>query len=84
MFTNGAPILAAGNVIQSNYLWRSSRDGIRAEPTLSGNTIERNIALHNEEHDTHDESAGTGTAGTANLWLDNHCGTENRPGLCDH
>ena len=38
---------------------------------------------NNETHDCHDDSAGTGTAGTANAWIDNHAAPENRPELCD-
>jgi len=75
---------AAGNSIQSNYVWRSGRDGIRAEVASSNNTIERNIVVNSVEHDAHDDSVGTGTAGTANFWTDNHCQTENRLTLCDH
>jgi parallel beta-helix repeat protein len=75
---------AAANVIQSNHIRRSGRDGIRAEATSSSNAIVRNIAFNSGEHDAHDDSAGIGTAGTANFWIDNHCGTENRLVLCDH
>ena len=83
MFSNTAAN-AAANSIQSNYVWRSGRDGIRAEVTSSDNRIERNIVINSVEHDAHDDSVGTGTAGTANFWVDNHCGTENRLVLCDH
>jgi len=83
MFSNTAAN-AAANSIQSNYVWRSGRDGIRAEVTSSDNRIERNIVINSVEHDAHDDSVGTGTAGTANFWIDNHCGTENRLVLCDH
>jgi SLT domain-containing protein len=31
----------------------------------------------------HDDSVGPGTSGTANFWLENHCQTQNRPGLCE-
>jgi len=79
MFAN-----AALNSIQSNYIWQSGRDGILAEATTSNNTIERNIVVNSVEHDAHDDSVGIGTAGTANFWTDNHCGTENRLVLCDH
>ncbi len=84
MFSNSALNPAAANVIQSNYIWRSGRDGIRAEVASSNNTIERNIVVNSVEHDAHDDSVGIGTAGTANFWNDNHCGTENRLVLCDH
>jgi len=52
--------------------------------TSSNNTIERNTVFNSVEHDAHDDSVGIGTAGTANFWTDNHCGTENRLVLCDH
>jgi parallel beta-helix repeat protein len=74
---------AAANTIQSNLIWQSGRDGIRAEVS-SNNTIERNIVVNSVEHDAHDDSAGTGTAGSANFWDNNHCETENRLGLCVH
>ena len=79
MFNN-----AAANSIQSNHVWRSGRDGIRAEVTSSNNTIERNIVVESVEHDAHDDSVGIGTAGSANFWIHNHCRTENRLVLCDH
>jgi parallel beta-helix repeat protein len=75
---------AARNTVQSNHIRRSGRDGIRAELLSRDNTIERNIIGESAEHDAHDDSVGTGTAGTANFWIDNHCGTENRLVLCDH
>ena len=75
---------SAANVIQSNHIQRSGRDGIRAEAASLENTIESNAIRESGEHDAHDDSAGAGTGGTANLWIDNHCQTENRFGLCDH
>jgi parallel beta-helix repeat protein len=74
---------AAGNKIRSNQIQRSGRDGVRAEMTSSNNTIEQNLIAESAEHDAHDDSNGAGTSGTANLWIDNHCETENRPALCD-
>ena len=74
---------AAANTIQSNHIQRSGRDGIRAEVASRDNTIERNIIGASAEHDAHDDSVGTNTGGTANFWIDNHCETENRVGLCD-
>jgi nitrous oxidase accessory protein NosD len=84
LFSNTPVNPAAANVIRANYIWQSGRDGIRAEVTSSHNTIERNVVLNSVEHDAHDDSVGSGTAGTANFWIDNHCGTENRLVLCDH
>jgi nitrous oxidase accessory protein NosD len=57
-------------------------DGIYADSTTAGNTIAYNHATGNGEHDCHDNSAGAGTAGTANVWNKNHGLTQNRPGLC--
>ena len=74
--TNNVTNNAASNIIRSNHIRRSARDGVRAEAATLGNTIERNIIGDNGEHDAHDESA--------NIWIDNHCETETRPGLCDH
>jgi parallel beta-helix repeat protein len=75
---------AATNIVQLNHIRQSGRDGIRAESATQGNTIERNVIRESAEHDAHDDSAGTGTGGTANFWIDNHCETENRLALCDH
>lgn len=74
---------SATNTVQANHIRRNGRDGIRAEANSRDNTIEQNLIATSVEHDAHDESAGAGTAGTANFWIENHCETENRPGLCD-
>jgi parallel beta-helix repeat protein len=57
-------------------------DGLYMAPDSTGNSIEENDAYLNAEHDCHDDSAGGGTAGTANYWLHDKGNTENRPGLC--
>jgi len=48
-----------------------------------GNTITGNVMLGNAEHDAHDDSVGTATAGTATTWTTHFCQTERRPGLFD-
>ena len=73
---------SATNTVQANHIRQNGRDGIRAEANTRDNTFEQNVIAESVEHDAHDESAGAGTAGTANFWIDNHCDTENRPGLC--
>ena len=74
---------ADANTIQLNLVRESGIDGIRVNDAASGgNTIDRNVLRANAEHDAHDDSAGPGTGGTANLWMDNKCQTENRPVLC--
>ena len=72
------------NLISDNASHDNTRDGIRVDGGVQsdGNTIERNHAVANTEHDCHDDTVGVGTGGTANLWRDNHGRTENRPGLC--
>jgi parallel beta-helix repeat protein len=83
------PTVAAGtlpvtaNVVQLNHVRRNVRDGIRVFSSLArDNTIERNVIRESGEHDAHDDSVGAGTGGTANLWIENKCETENRPELC--
>jgi parallel beta-helix repeat protein len=75
------------NSIRQNHVRTSGRDGIRVVGAApGGNTIERNHIRESVEHDAHDDSAGTGTGGTANLWIDNHCQNDVTVplGLCDH
>lgn len=57
-------------------------DGIRVNTASMDNAIQHNQLRNNVTHDCHDDSAGGGTSATANFWIDNHGGTENRPGLC--
>jgi len=83
------PTVAAGslpvtaNIVQLNHIQRNGRDGIRVFSSLAhDNTIERNVIRQSGEHDAHDDSVGAGTGGTANLWMENKCETENRPELC--
>lgn len=80
----GGPMVVANNIVQLNLVRRNGRDGIRVFPTSAENTIERNVIRESGEHDAHDDSVGPGTSGTANLWINNKCVTENRPGLCEH
>ena len=46
-------------------------DGLFADSASTGNVFELNKASNNAEHDCHDDSVGTGTAGTANTWKGN-------------
>lgn len=73
---------SSGVTVAHNKSRNNTGDGIRADSDATGNVIARNRMSGNVEHDCHDDSAGTGTAGTANLWVRNHGLTENRPGLC--
>jgi hypothetical protein len=55
-----------------------------ADSDTANNTIEHNKLTTNAELDCDDVSAGPGTAGTANFWIQDLGYTENRPGLCKH
>lgn len=57
-------------------------DGLYADSSSMGNTIDHNDAYRNTEHDCHDDSAGGGSGGTANFWIQDKGDTQNRPGLC--
>jgi hypothetical protein len=50
--------------------------------TSKSNQILGNHMTKDITHDCHDDSAGTGTAGTANTWTNDLGNTQNRPGLC--
>jgi hypothetical protein len=70
-------------VIEHNYSHdQLVYDGLYADSGSAGNRLEYNRMERNTEHDCHDDSAGPGTAGTANFWIKNHGLTQNRPGLC--
>jgi parallel beta-helix repeat protein len=71
------------NVIQLNEILWNIRDGIRVVDGASDeNTLERNLIRHSTELDARDGSVGSGTSGTANFWIRNHCASENVAGLC--
>ena len=64
------------NTVQLNLVRSNGRDGIRIfDAASNGNRIERNVMRENVEHDAHDD-------GTANVWINNKCETEDQPGLC--
>jgi parallel beta-helix repeat protein len=69
------------NTIRSNTNCFNGRDGLRVDASSSGNILIENTLLENEVLDAHDESAGTGTAHTANRWLFNAGRTEDPIGL---
>jgi hypothetical protein len=72
------------NLVHDNLSRDNGRDGIRVDGGVQSNMnrIENNTALGNVEHDCHDDTAGPGTALTANTWTRNVGKTENRTGLC--
>lgn len=58
-------------------------DGILMNPGNTNNTFQNNTLLGNTHHDAHDNTVGSGTAGTANIWNSNTCATSQPAGLCD-
>ncbi len=76
-----------GILLLANSSTHNGLDGIGIKdhpgtPLSAHNVIEQNQLLANAEHDCHDETFGSGTAGTANTWVGNHAETENRLALC--
>lgn len=82
--------VASGSLMSSfitnNHFTGNGRSGIRIEtgvgPLNGNNQILNNMLTGNAATDCHDDTVGTGTAGTANFWEHNHGNDENRPGLC--
>jgi parallel beta-helix repeat protein len=70
------------NNIEGNRIENNNLDGISLDVDSSGNQVTNNRMRGNREHDCHDDSIGSGTAGTANTWSNNRGMTENRAGLC--
>jgi parallel beta-helix repeat protein len=80
---------ASSNLLKSNHVARNgvldrtdTTDGIRVDMNSTNNEIVANHMNQNITYDCHDDSAGTGTAGTANTWTNDLGNTQNRPGLC--
>jgi len=85
---NGRDGISVGNSdnnrISQNKAENNGGDGIYMEPTSEQNRITQNSLKNNARFDAEDESVGTGTAGTANIWEKNKGETENRPGLLEN
>jgi parallel beta helix pectate lyase-like protein len=79
-----AAVTVRNNTLNNNGVGSPGdhRDGIRFGPDTDGNQIRVNTATGNAEFDCHDESTGTGTAGTANIWANNDGGTDQPTGIC--
>jgi hypothetical protein len=72
----------SGNLVRRNHVRANGVDGIYLSPAASGNSVVENFLRLNVEHDCHDDSVGSGTAGTANIWRRNNGQTSQPPGLC--
>jgi nitrous oxidase accessory protein NosD len=57
-------------------------DGFFADSGSTGNVFENNKASGNHEHDCHDDSTGTGTAGTGNTWKKDKGVNDTPDGIC--
>jgi parallel beta-helix repeat protein len=68
-----------GNISDNN-----KSDGILVDAHSVGNTLTKNTALHNGAFDAEDDSHGTRTAGTANVWVGNTVGKDNHGGGLGH
>lgn len=68
----------SGAAVAHNTSEVSGLDGIWVASTSANNTIAHNKMKNNTEHDAHDDSVGTGTGGTANIWTKNKCGSPNK------
>ena len=73
---------AVGLGISHNDVRDNQDDGIGAFAASGQNTIAYNKASNNAPVDCYDETTGSGTAGTANYWINDFGLTQNRPGLC--
>jgi len=75
-------VVAGGAKVERNEVRTVLLDGILFGNLTSGNTISRNFMRGGGEHDAHDNSTGSSTAGTANTWTRNDCVTDQPDGLC--
>lgn len=70
------------NRIERNQARDNGQDGIHADASSEGNFFRNNKALGNAVIDCHDQSTGSGTAGTANFWTNNIGTTDSPNGIC--
>lgn len=73
---------SSANIVRRNRIQANGADGIRLGSGGSNNSVLENFLRNNLEHDCHDDSVGSGTAGTANTWRRNNGQTSQPPGLC--
>jgi hypothetical protein len=78
-----AAVSARNNTLRNNGVAPDApRDGIFFGSLTRGNQIRGNTASGNAVFDCEDESTGSGTAGTANTWVNNNGGTDSPNGIC--
>ncbi len=72
-----------GNTLETNRVQGNAMAGIRLTGQSTNNTVQNNH-MRDDYPDCYDDTAGPGTAGTANFWIRDIGFTQNRPGLCNH
>jgi hypothetical protein len=82
-----AAVSARNNTLNNNGVGapvpaNEPRDGIYFGPLTKGNQIRGNRASGNGNLDCEDDSVGSGTAGTANTWVNNNGVTDDPNGIC--
>lgn len=70
------------NKVRYNEVEDSGLYGISLESGASNNEIKENEVEDSGTYDCFDSSSGSGTAGTANTWIENECDTSSPDGLC--
>jgi hypothetical protein len=88
MYMGASGLNAADNSLVNSTIYNNPHfdknlgDGIHMDMLNSRNVVQGNSMRGNGGYDAHDESTGTGTAGTANTWVKNSCATSSPAGLC--
>ena len=78
-----AAVSARNNTLRNNGVGPDApRDGIYFGSATNGNQIRSNTASGNGNLDCEDDSAGSGTSGTANTWTNNNGVTDDPNGIC--
>jgi parallel beta-helix repeat protein len=72
----------SGASLQNNQAKDNRSNGFFADTDTSGNTFQNDQASGSGTFDCRDRSIGTGTAGTANFWLNDHGDTSLPTGIC--
>jgi hypothetical protein len=75
---------SVGNNVALNKANANAQDGIHATADAANNVFYANTMNNDSAFEAHDESTGSGTAGTNNTWTSDHCvgGTSSPIGLC--
>jgi hypothetical protein len=74
--------LVNSTILNNPHFDKNGVDGIHLSTGDSRNVIKGNSMRGDGMLDAHDESTGTGTAGTVNTWVKNSCATSSPAGLC--